>query len=1342
MKKIIQNTFTVFLFIAAITVQAKEHVSNKNKDNKPQMRLQSLSYNCAAGTSTTLLNINNVKTSIMNGGDMWWDLQGDARYEIPIGSGKHSLFAGALWIGGKDDNNQLKVAAQTYRSNGDDFWPGPLDNVRLTSDGLPNSNYGKTDASVCAKYDQHYVLLRSEVEEFVGWWNSDNKSVDYPDYKIPSSILNYPGNRSSDDFSNAFSGADTLVATTPYYSLETLAPFRDVDGDGRYNPLAGDYPEYNLDGALNCKEDDMLFGDQTLWWVYNDAGNSHTASKSSASIGLEIQAQAFAFSTNDEINNMTFYNYRIINRSHSALNETWFGQFVDADLGNYKDDYVGCDVARGLGYCYNGDEDDDGAKGYGTNPPAIGVDFFRGPLADEGDGIDNNRNGIVDEPGEQIIMSKFVYYNNNTDVTNGEPDIASDFYNYLRGVWKDGSLMTYGGDGTNQTNPTCDFMFPGDTDPNFMGQTWTEQSAGNVPDDRRFVQSAGPFTLEPGAVNNVTSGVVWARANEGGAWASVELMRLADDKAQKLFDVCFEVLDGPDAPDLTIQELDEELVIMISNDFNSNNYKESYVEADEVNIIGYYDSLQTKPYNNEYVFEGYQIFQLRDETVTAADIYNVDKARLVFQSDVKNFRTLDGKTTTEENESPISRLINFEYSQELQASIPKDMTLENPGNMNEGIKHSVAITDDLFAVGNRALVNHKTYYYTAIAYAYNEYLEYAPDQVPDPGNSYAPSFFGQKKPFLAGRKNIKTYSVIPHKPNAEAGGTIQNASYGTIPPLTRFEGIGNGGIALDFSQETRDVLLTDFCASKTTYAKNAGPVNIKVIDPLNVPDNTEFTFKFVEQADDFNWILVNTTLNDTVFSDESIKVKNEQIIPEWGLSVTIEDGIEVGSSGADKNSSNGFINATTANVDDSDWLDYVYDNDYFSQGAMTYISPNNWIRSGKDTTDHTGLDDAEAFEEVLKGAWAPYRLIGVDGIPAEFGHSPAFKSFQSMNKLNDLPSVDIVFTSDRSLWTRCPVIETRSETQTDPNRLYMKTDPSVDKDGNPDNSGTQGFSWFPGYALDLEKGMRLNLMFGESSDHPNDNGNDMVWNPTSTLFTGDTLANLTANPDDSFDIIFGGRHYIYVMKNSYEGADETQNPLYSKLTKMNSIRFKREVFREVAWVSIPLLAENATLLSSDVEVKLRVSKPYGKYQMEGSSCEQDVMTENQGNLHLKFNTKEIQTVTEDLNVARKALDLIRVVPNPYYGSNNYERDQVDHRVRITNLPKTCTVSIYNVSGALVRKVSLDSHQNVTGWDWDLKNDYGISISSGVYIIHVDAGEKGEKVLKWFGALRPIDLDSF
>jgi len=146
--------------------------------------------------------------------------------------------------------------------------------------------------------------------------------------------------------------------------------------------------------------------------------------------------------------------------------------------------------------------------------------------------------------------------------------------------------------------------------------------------------------------------------------------------------------------------------------------------------------------------------------------------------------------------------------------------------------------------------------------------------------------------------------------------------------------------------------------------------------------------------------------------------------------------------------------------------------------------------------------------------------------------------------------------------------------------------------------------------------------------------------------------------------------------------------------------------------------------------------------MDDTDCEDQAVNENGGHMHLTFNTGDIQTVTQDMSAAESALDLIRVVPNPYYGLNSYERDQVDQRVRITNLPKTCTVSIYNVSGTLVRQVSLDSEQNVTGWDWDLKNDYNVPISSGVYVIHVDAGPIGQKVLKWFGALRPIDLDSF
>ena len=45
-----------------------------------------------------------------------------------------------------------------------------------------------------------------------------------------------------------------------------------------------------------------------------------------------------------------------------------------------------------------------------------------------------------------------------------------------------------------------------------------------------------------------------------------------------------------------------------------------------------------------------------------------------------------------------------------------------------------------------------------------------------------------RKAVFTGRKNIKQYSVIPHITTAEAGGTIQNADYGTLPSMTRIEG--------------------------------------------------------------------------------------------------------------------------------------------------------------------------------------------------------------------------------------------------------------------------------------------------------------------------------------------------------------------------------------------------------------------------------------------------------------------------------------------------------------------------------------------------------------------------
>jgi hypothetical protein len=123
-----------------------------------------------------------------------------------------------------------------------------------------------------------------------------------------------------------------------------------------------------------------------------------------------------------------------------------------------------------------------------------------------------------------------------------------------------------------------------------------------------------------------------------------------------------------------------------------------------------------------------------------------------------------------------------------------------------------------------------------------------------------------------------------------------------------------------------------------------------------------------------------------------------------------------------------------------------------------------------------------------------------------------------------------------------------------------------------------------------------------------------------------------------------------------------------------------------------------------------------------------------------FSTKGLSASTDVTEIATSEMDKINVVPNPYYAFNNYETSPVDHKIKFTNLPNNCTIRIYNVGGNLIRTLKKDN--NLTYMDWDLKNEYGISISGGVYIIHIDAPGVGEKILKWFGSLRPIDINSF
>ena len=95
--------------------------------SKHKTALKTTVSGCQPATAQIDMDINNIRALLMTGGDMWWNIgEGVAAYEIPIGSGKSSQFAASCWIGGHDQQGNLKVAGQTYRQTGNDYWPGVL----------------------------------------------------------------------------------------------------------------------------------------------------------------------------------------------------------------------------------------------------------------------------------------------------------------------------------------------------------------------------------------------------------------------------------------------------------------------------------------------------------------------------------------------------------------------------------------------------------------------------------------------------------------------------------------------------------------------------------------------------------------------------------------------------------------------------------------------------------------------------------------------------------------------------------------------------------------------------------------------------------------------------------------------------------------------------------------------------------------------------------------------------------------------------------------------------------------------------------------------------------------
>jgi hypothetical protein len=377
---------------------------------------------------------------------MWMDNNGmNSHHQID----QYHDEPGFLWPGGENGTISAiyldglvwggKVNGE-IRVNGDAYFRYGLNPGYIQSNGLP-SDPNDTKAKIF-KLKKNWQSLPPSVER-------DRYEFDY---------LNWP--------------------------VDIGAPWTDNNGDGIYT-LGIDEPK--------------IIGDETLFFVANDLDTAATRyTYGSNPIGLEFQLTTFGYNT-ELLKDVVFKKFKVINKSSTDVTDMYFTYWVWAELGNYYDDFIGCDTMLNLGYTYNADNNDEGF--YGSPPPAVGHMFLQSPIvpAEQTDSArydEGWKKGFKNVP----VTAFMLYLGGSTkyqDPWYGYEG-ALDFYNNMCGYFVDGDPVI----DPNTDLPTH-FCVPGDP---VTGTGWYEGSgwpSGPLFGFRRFSSTSGPFNIALGDTQEV-----------------------------------------------------------------------------------------------------------------------------------------------------------------------------------------------------------------------------------------------------------------------------------------------------------------------------------------------------------------------------------------------------------------------------------------------------------------------------------------------------------------------------------------------------------------------------------------------------------------------------------------------------------------------------------------------------------------------------------------------------------------------------------------------------------------------------------------------------------------------
>ena len=1080
------------------------------------------------------------------------------------------------------------------------------------------------------------------------------------------------------------------------------APYDDVNGDGSFDP-AVDIPGYP--GS-----------DQTLWTIANDvplivneAGDS-TGYESTAPnlygsdpIGVELQITmwGYAFGASDPLGNNIFKQAKMKymglpgTPEGAMLDSLYFTQWSDPDLGTYTDDYVGCDVDLSFGYVYNGNRLDGVFNGIFNLPvPAGGYDFLQGPP----DNMDIDGDGDTEE---YLGMTSFTYFGAGSSIS--DPDLSQyagslQFFNLMEGYLPRPEYPTQIPFTDPFTGEETKFVLSGDPT---SGSGWID-GIQLPPGDRRMVMASGPFRLNLGEEADVVLGIAGGMGLDNVS--SVSVAKFHDLYGQYAYDQGFELPSAPSSPTVHSIEMDGSIGL----DWGSS---ASSVSATEETVSAGFE------------FEGYNVYQLPSATSPLSEAVKVatyDKVNLV-------------QNILDPSIDPITGLVVDAAKQTgtdagVQRYFSTDYDEVRGRPMSNGITYHFAVTaysyladnegspfktlesgETRIAVTPRSLNPGETVHSemsSAIDITHNGTANATinvsvinPSELKD--ESYKVNFDTQEfyrdldgtwKKVVAGRAAGKASDCTG---STVAAAAVASASVGTIDLVLTFTmNCGSNWVdGIDF-----------------TFPADMGTINSwEIIGPGNLCSYGTGSGQNCNNLDgtlDGNTLLFGTVNTGGGFGAfESSNTFKINYTPGSGgypydVGFTVYDdaydGTEVNAAGTATVAELGYETKTeyhwnlstaggTVLLEDQTFIggaDLYGGMSVDNESALHYNSAAATTVNGFHLNVEGGYDSpVDYFESVITPDAANAALYGESsydlGSYIRYGWALTSKATDTYG--NGLTSVDFLQRDIEVRWVGEFVDEPIT---TDAGVVYYTADTNL----------PHSYAWI--------SGSRLSPL----ADHPD-----------------------PANPGDGSSFRVAVPFEVWDMEDP-NGPRQIDIDIYDRKQSFNS--------GDTVYVFNPFDRMYTHFMMADYQED-------GLYEDGPTGTPTDFLTWNivwweaqfnQGDV-VRFNyANPIQPGVDEFvfstmaseTVASNDVSEVSVYPNPYYGTHELESSRAEKYVSFNHLPVEAKIDIYSLGGVFVK--SIHKHDASQFAQWDLKNQYGYPVASGMYVARITSGGE-EKILK-------------